>query len=438
MWDFQAEFIKDTSRFRAINKPRQCGISTTAAAEAAWKVTHKPGAQIIIVSKDLDAAVNFHRYIYNILRSVQGKDPDMPKMTKDNTRETEFGEIGSRIVSLTASKETGRSFSATDWYFDEMAHAEYADDIFQAAAPTISQTKGTITAISTPKGRGNLFARIFEEPEEMGFTIFNYKWWDVPTYNPFYKQYAKAKTEQERNKWIEKAKQGEWYKSMRPKYTDLSWKQEFEGNFDVDAEKVFSTRQIEKTFTRNYLLEGYDGFGICSDYWYEEPKKDHFYSTGVDVGRKNDATVIITYDTSVTPARLVEYKYIPAGNADYVLIEKSVRETHEKYNRSSVIVDATGTGDPLAELLQDIADPFTFTLSKKVALIDTARLAMDNKAIHMPKIVRLYQEHQKYEWQDKHLVQDTVMANALAIYDFYDPDALQSIFMDVNYVGSAG
>lgn len=437
LWDFQKTFIQDRSRFRAINKPRQCGISTTAAAEAAWKALYKPGAQIIIVSKDLDAAINFHRYVRNILISVIGKDPDMPKMTKDNTRETEFGSVGSRIVSLTASKETGRSFSATDWYFDEMAHAEYADDIFQAAAPTISQTNGTITAISTPKGRGNLFARIFEEPEEMGFKVFNYKWWDVPTYNPFYDEYIAAETEKEKNHWIEKARQGEWYKTMRPKYTELSWMQEFEGNFDVDAEKVFSTRQIEKTFSRNWLLEGSDKLGICSDYWYKEPETTHYYSTGIDVGRKNDATVIITYDTSVSPAEIVEYKYIPAGSADYVLFERSLRETHLKYNKSTVVIDATGSGDPLAEAVQDIAEAFTFTLSKKTALIDTTRLAMDNGALKMPKIPRLYQEHQKYEWQDKYLTQDTVMANALAVSDFYDPDALQSVFMDVNYVGSA-
>lgn len=437
LWDFQKEFISNQDRFRAVNKPRQCGISTTAAAEVAWKVTHKPGAQIIIVSKDLDAAVNFHRYVYNILNSVKGRDPDMPKMTKDNTRETEFGAFGSRVVSLTASKETGRSFSATDWYFDEMAHAEYADDIFQAAAPTISQTNGTITAISTPKGRGNLYARIFEEPEDFGFTVFNFKWWDVPTYNPFYAEYKAAETEKEREYWIAEARKGEWYKQMRPKYTELSWLQEFEGSFDVDAEKVFSTRQIEKTFWRNWLNEDNDSLGICSEYYTSEPVEGHYYSTGVDVGRKNDATVIITYDTSVNPATMVEYKYIPAGHADYVLIEKSVRETHKKFNMATVVVDATGTGDPLAEILQDIAEPFTFTLSKKVALIDTTRLAMDNGAIKMPKIKRMYQEHQKYEWQDKYLTQDTVMANALAVSDFYDPDSLQNVFLDVNYVGSA-
>jgi hypothetical protein len=38
----------------------------------------------------------------------------------------------------------------------------------------------------------------------------------------------------------------------------------------------------------------------------------------------------------------------------------------------------------------------------------------------MPKIEELYAEHQRYIWDDKDIVQDTVMANGLAIHSFYD------------------
>lgn len=421
-WPFQAEVLRCRDRFRAVNKPRQCGISTIFAAEAAWKATHVPGAQIIIASKDLDAAINFHKYIYNILYSAAKNDPDFPKFGKENTRETTFPDLGSRIVSLTASKETGRSFSATDWYFDEMAHAEYADDIFQAAAPTISQTGGNITALSTPKGRGNLFFRIFESPDDFGFTTFSYKWWHVPTYNPFYEQFMAAKTEREREKWIAKARTGRWYRENRPKYTDLSWAQEFEGSFDADQDSVFSTRQIEKTFWRNdWLEEGDDKLGICEVFQTSERQKGHSYATGVDVGRKRDATVIITYDITADPAVVVEFKYIPASYADYPLIERAVRQTQAKFD-SEVMIDSTGSGDPVAQSLSDIAEPFTFTLNKKQNIIENVRLAMDNGALRMPKIKQLYHEHQKYVWQDKHIRQDTVMANALAVNLFYDPE----------------
>jgi len=45
-WPFQQEFLQCRDRFRAINKPRQCGISTTGAAEAAWEFDNVPGAQM--------------------------------------------------------------------------------------------------------------------------------------------------------------------------------------------------------------------------------------------------------------------------------------------------------------------------------------------------------------------------------------------------------
>lgn len=424
-------------RFRAMNKPRQCGISTTAAAEAAWEFDNVPGAQIVIVSKDKDAAVNFHKYIYNVLYSVRDNWAAAPVLLKTNERET-TNSIGSRVVSLAASKETGRSFSATHFYFDEMAFAEYADDIFQASTPMLSQTNGRMTVISTPKGRANLFAQLFERPEDFGFTLFNFKWWDVPTYNPYYAEYMAAKRAgnvKDENKFIELGRTGKWYKDVRRKYTDLAWQNEFEGSFDADEGAVFSTRQIERTFYKNWLEEATDDLGLCSEYFATEPIEGHEYVTGVDLGRKRDPTVLITYDVTLEPATIVEFKYIPAGAADYVNIERSIRETHEKYNESEVQLDATGAGDPVHQLLEDISIGFLFTNSKKTNIIEKVRLAMDNGALRMPKLKHLYSEHQKYTWQDKFMRQDTVMANALAVDLFYDPEDVYTGVDAVNYVG---
>src|ERR1044072_6977452 len=60
-WPFQQDFMNCRDRFRIINKPRQCGISTIAAAEVAWEFDNVPGAQILIISKDKQAAENFHK-----------------------------------------------------------------------------------------------------------------------------------------------------------------------------------------------------------------------------------------------------------------------------------------------------------------------------------------------------------------------------------------
>jgi hypothetical protein len=422
-------------RFRAINKPRQCGISTIAAAEAAWEFDNVPGAVIVIISKDKDAAVNFHKYVRNILWSVRKNNPNAPKIIKDNETQT-TNSLGNTIRSLAASKESGRSFSATHLYFDELAFVQYAEEIWQAASATLAQTGGRVTAISTPKGRANLFYRIFEDKNHLGFTIFQFAWWDVPTYNPYYKEYVAAKTPAEKKIWIEKAKTGPWYRSERPKYTDLAWRQEFEGAFDANLGSVFSERQLEKAFVRNYLTETEDPHGIF-DEWYTMPREEnHFYATAADLGRKNDPTVIITYDYTSFPAQMVDFKYIEAGRADWDLIEIAYKR-HLLEWKPDALHDGTGVGDSITEAVDGFSEPFYFTKVAKQNIVERVQYAFDHRAVRIPKIPRLHREHQRYLWDDKDLQQDTVMANAMAISIFYDPEAYAAHVSSFDFVGAA-
>lgn len=432
-YPFQQDFIRCRDLYRAINKPRQCGISTIAAAEVAWEFCNVPGAQIVIISKDKDAAVNFHTYVYQVLRSVAKNDPNFPKLVKENERVT-TNVHGAKITSLAAGAETGRSFSATHLIFDEMAFAQYADDIWQAASPTLSRTNGRATVISTPKGRANLFAQIFEKVDHMGFTTFNYGWWDVPDYNPYYNEMIAAESAVEKKQWIEKAKTGAWYLRNRPAKTDLVWRQEFEGAFDANVGSVFSTRSLEKVFTRNYLDEIEDEKGIISEWW-TMPKDDHHqYHCGIDLGRKNDPTVIITYDTTQRPAMMVDFKLIEAGSAEWDQIQNVIVE-HIEYWDCESKHDGTGVGDSISEALEGLSEPFYFTKLLKENIIGRMQHAFDFRTVKIPKIPMLFREHQRYIWNDKDIVQDTVMANALAISQFHETeDVVLGFVPDVNFV----
>ena len=417
-YPFQQDFLRCRDTYRAINKPRQCGISTIAAAEVAWEFCNVPGAQIVIISKDKDAAINFHTYVYQVLRSVAKNDPNFPKLVKENERVT-TNVLGAKITSLAAGAETGRSFSATHLIFDEMAFAQYADDIWQAASPTLSRTNGRATVISTPKGRANLFAKIFEATDHMGFTTFNYGWWDVPDYNPHYDEMIAAETATEKQKIIDKAKSGKWYKLNRPTKTDLAWRQEFEGAFDANVGSVFSTRQLEKVFVRNYLTRKEDERGIF-DIWWTKPKVDgHMYASATDLGRKNDPTVQITYDISVRPAEVVEFVRIEAGRGDWEMIGGAVKDRLEYWD-SEAMHDGTGVGDTATETLYGLSDPFFFTKNLKQNIVERMQHAFDYRMVKIPKIEVLYREHQRYIWDDKDIVQDTVMANAMAISIFHE------------------
>jgi hypothetical protein len=437
-WPFQQDFMMCRDRFRAINKPRQCGISTTAAAEAAWEFDNVPGAVIVIISKDKDAAVNFHKYVRNILWSVRKNNPNAPKIIKDNETQT-TNALGNTIRSLAASKESGRSFSATHLYFDELAFVQYAEEIWQAASATLAQTRGRVTAISTPKGRANLFYRIFEEKNHLGFTIFQYAWWDVPTYNPYYGEYMIAKlagNKVEMRQWIEKAKSGDWYRHERPKYTDLAWRQEFEGAFDANLGSTFTEWQLRKVFHDNYLKQKTDEKSFFDEWYTSEPEQGKLYATGIDLGRKNDPTVIITYDYKNNPAHMVDYKYIEAGRADWQMIVRIIKE-HLKAWPGMATHDGTGSGDSVTDQLYGLSEPFVFTKSGKQNIVERMQHAMDHRGIRCPKIDRLYREHQRYMWEDKDLEQDTVMANALAIQQFYDPGGSVVGFQRLSMTGNS-
>lgn len=394
-----------------------------------------PGAQIVIISKDKDAAVNFHKYIYNILFSARLNNPDAPQLLKVNERET-TNAAGARIMSLAASKESGRSFSATHLFFDEMAFAPYADDIWQAANATLSQTNGRVTVISTPKGRANLFYRIFESQDSMGFTTFNFGWWDVPSYNPFYDEYYAAPDKNSRKAIIEKAKTGEWYRHQRPRYTDLQWRQEFEGAFDANQGSVFSERQLEKVFHRNWLADTEDPRGLC-DIWFTSAKIDgHFYACGIDLGRKNDPTVIITYDYTVRPAVMVDFKYVEAGRAEWDMIGQMVAE-HLRHWTPDALHDGTGTGDAISEAMYGLSEPYFFTKTGKQTIVERMQHAFDYRMVRIPKIPILYREHQRYLWDDTHIKQDTVMANAMAISIFHETeDVFVGVDSAFSYVGA--
>ena len=178
---YQRTLWKDRSRLRIVLKSRQMGVSRALACEAAYRAINYPGSTILIVSRGLSAARNVGRYIWQSI-AYDVKSERLPAPTYRNLTSIEWEEIDSRIVCLPASQDAARSFSATDVYLDEAAYLPWADDIYQALAPTIS-TGGRITVVSTPRGRGNLFHRSWEE-EEAGWSKHAVHWSERPRLAP--------------------------------------------------------------------------------------------------------------------------------------------------------------------------------------------------------------------------------------------------------------
>jgi len=429
----QRQVLADRSKFRHVNKSRQIGFTTTFAIEAVHHFIYTPHAEIIVLSKSEKEAKKFLDKFYVAYDSVESKMGLRPLRARNRMNAESMD--GSTIEILTSSKGAGRSFSATRFYMDEMAHTLFADDIYQAALPTISTTGGFVTLFSSPKGRSGLFAEIGRNTEDQGFSQHIFEWFFSPHYNPVYEEFLHAyhhKEYKKLEKLKEEAKQGNWYQTMRGKFTELGFAQEYEASYDADVDTVFSAIQLKKAFKKAGWLREEEN-PLALEFLTADPEEGHQYTTGIDLGRKRDATVIVTFDTTYEKAILVEFKRLPPASADWGMIEESIRETYDKLE-SDMIHDATGVGDAISERIIDISEPFQLMKSPKYNAIENLRRAMDNEAIQLPRIARFWREFEEYKWDDKHLVQDIVIAVALATKLYYTPEQIWTGAMDLNYV----
>ena len=215
-----------------------------------------------------------------------------PELVKEN--ESEMGLAnGSRIKSIPANRSTGRGFAARRVYLDEFAYADYAEHIYQSVAPTLSQG-GCLTIGSTPNGIGNLFHDLYHAGE--GFARQSVAWHACPAYY----------TPEEAARGVA-PEQSAWYAHERPNYTAQAWASEYECDFSGSGLGLFNVADIDRASAP-----------------YDAPDRGQWLTT-VDVGRRRDATVINTFDTSSRPYRRVAFDRLE--RVPYPLIQQRIEAT---------------------------------------------------------------------------------------------------------------
>jgi hypothetical protein len=230
LYPYQKEILKARQAPpRLILKARQVGVSQLLAGEALAQAKFFPASTILFISRSLEAAQHLLRLAWDLLES----DFNLPAIVRRNESEISFANR-STIRSLAAGENAGRTYAASAVYLDEFAHCPWAEEIYQAAAPTVARG-GRLTIVSTPKGKANLFFRLFQEAAlgERQFRLFRIHWSQCPDYNPEGWRLADEKAR------LEKALSGEWYQRHRSLYTDEQWAQEFECDFTSSTGLVY-------------------------------------------------------------------------------------------------------------------------------------------------------------------------------------------------------
>lgn len=175
MWSLMSE------RLTIILKARQLGISWLCCSYALWLCLFQSGKTVLLYSQGQDEANEMlrrikvlHERLPEWLRSA------CPSMGKDNTTVVEFSNE-SRIKSLPATRNAGRSLTASLVILDEAAFQMWADPLYTALKPTIDGG-GQLVILSTANGIGNLFHRLWIKASS-GLNTFKtifLPWWARP------------------------------------------------------------------------------------------------------------------------------------------------------------------------------------------------------------------------------------------------------------------
>lgn len=365
-YSYQAAILDDRSPRRLILKARQTGISNTVAIEALHAALTTADTTALFVSRNQDAARELIRYCQHTLGGLQ---TPQPALTLENQSSLAWVN-GSRIISLPSNPSTGRGVAAQRVYLDEFAFCAYDQLIYESIVPTLSHG-GQLTVLSTPKGRANMFFRLWSGLEGGAWSRHEIPWQACPRYT------------------------AAWAAEMRGSMTRQAWAQEYDCDFVASGDAVFDAADLAR------CGDGYDpDVGTCERFvtaWDIGRRQDH--TVGITLGLRADAWHAVAFERFLEPYPVVQAK-----------IEARCRQF-----RGGHWVESNGVGDPVIENLTERVQPFATTAKTKVQAVQALQLLVQQGRFKHDE-PQLGRELSLYQWDDQALVQDSVMAAAIAAY----------------------
>jgi len=337
MHGFQKKLLSQVlaNRFNIINKSRQTGISTLAAAYCLWILLFFKNKLIMVVSRNDKEAIAF-------VERVKLAYNQLPKWLQLGyvklNEHSLWLKTGSRVEAEASGKNAGRSRSMFMLILDEGAFIKNIRSIQKAALPALSRGGGRCWVISTPNGRSGWFAEVWRkahfpegDPQKSNFHHFFCHWRDVPEYDQ------------------------EWYDEMRPQFSDKEWAQEYEGDFLGSGDTVIPgewLKRVERELkdplecrdTNNKATPG-------GPIWiWTRPKAGHAYICGVDTARPDGKDFSAIQIIDLTDAeQVMEYQ----GRMPLKKLAKLAVELCQEYNDAYAVVEANSFGYMTASEMYD-------------------------------------------------------------------------------------
>lgn len=171
-----------------------------------------------------------------------------------------------------------------------------------------------------------------------------------------------------------------------------SWNYPSATNPFLDAEQIEAERWRvpEAVFRQEYLAEFLEGSGAVFRFvrenaigvW-QEPVADAVYVAGLDLARTTDYSVLVIMNRERHVVFVDRF-----ARLDWSIQVARIRAAVERYNNAHVLVDSTGSGEPVFESLREAnvwVQPYSFSQKSKAAIINNLALQLEKREIVLPR-----------------------------------------------------
>ena len=346
----QLEVLKSPVRFKVVSAGRRFGKTIMALNWMLERACNKPESVCWWVAPVYSQSRVAYRRLVEGLRRSDALDICLKK--SDSEMFIEFVNHSWLFFRSAEKYDNLRAEGIHRLVIDEAARVDR--EAWEAVLrPAISDTKGDVMFISTPKGR-NWFYELYLYGKSPDPAWADYQAWSFPTSdNPIIPE-----------KDIEQARKSLPEKIFRQEYLAEFIEEEGEVIPNVDACATLP----ELTRTR-------------------EPGRTYY--AGIDLARLQDWTVICILDDQL---RLVDFERFQGVNWE---VQKAEISRIVRQYDAQACVDSTGVGDPIVEslIMEGLAvKGFVFTATSKRALVQNLIFTFASREIQIAPVPELVEE----------------------------------------------
>lgn len=404
----QREIHESTADYRIVAAGVRLGKSFLAAHEAVAALIGEPGTKGWVVTPERSLGKPIYDEVKRLLqprydadgRHIGGPPKGFLKRSSDIDFYVRCANGSELWVKSASNKQSLMGASLDFAIVDEASRVD--EEAMNMTRLRLLDRNGWFLAISTPNGRNWFYSAYLKGQDRES----NPDWqsWSAPTWA---------------NPYIDAAR----IEEMRRTMPERHFMQDVEARFLDDEGAVF--KNIGECATINTTPDPGPA-----------PNAGAQYVVSADLGRHQDWTAVFVWDVKHKSA--VHFEYYQGSWTNQIA---RLKATCARYNRATLIVDATGEGDAVHERLvydngtekfsRRIYGERLYDVKRKREIVEALILALENKEISFVRHPRVLRELGEYEFHRSPKTNNVIYSAPQNAHD----DSVMSLALGWSLVG---